>query len=94
VRHSFVLAHDRCNNAKSDYLASEGRLAGGVARNVESQKELHERLKAGGLPADLQASQQIAKWIYQQTEDMKGQVWVAGKVLRPLDPSWAACFAA
>ncbi|MFO0865010.1 MAG: HNH endonuclease [Gemmataceae bacterium] len=92
--HNFVLAHDRCNSAKSDYLASEKHLSAWVERNLTSHDELDERLSAAGLPADLQASQQIAKWIYQQTEDMKGQVWVAGSLLRPLDPSWAACFAA
>jgi hypothetical protein len=55
-----------------------------VNRNIKSNNDLRR----------IRCLQQIAKWIYQQTEDMKGQVWVAGSLLRPLDPSWAACFVA
>jgi 5-methylcytosine-specific restriction endonuclease McrA len=92
--HNFVLAHDRCNSAKSDFLAAENHLAAWVERNNEHQGELRDRLVEAALPCDLTAAEQIAKWAYQQTEKANGQVWVVDKVLRHLGPSWSACFAA
>ena len=92
--HNFVLAHDKCNNSKSDYLAAENHLAAWIERNREHQAELQERLIEAALPCDLTATVQIAKWVYQQTEKANGQVWVMEKVLRHLAPTWAACLAA
>jgi len=91
---NFVLAHDRCNGAKSDFLAAENHLAAWVERNRQQQVELHERLVGAALPCDPSATMQIARWVYQQTEKANGQVWVVEKVLRHPDPNWAACFAA
>lgn len=92
--HNFILAHDKCNNAKSDHLAAENHLEAWMERNRRNHVELQERLMAAELPFDLTAITQIAKWVYQQTEKANGQVWVAEKMLRRLDPGWAACFAA
>lgn len=92
--HNFILAHDKCNNAKSDLLAAENHLAAWVERNRDNQAELHERLLAASLPCDKIASIQIAKWIYQQTEKANGQVWVEEKVLRHLGPEWVRYLAA
>lgn len=92
--HNFVLAHDKCNNAKSDHLAAENHLAVWIERNREHQAELQERLIAAALPCDLTATVQIAKWVYQQIDKANGQVWVIEKVLRHLGPEWTKCFAA
>lgn len=92
--HNFVLAHERCNNAKSDFLAAENHLAAWVERNREHRDELHKRLVEAALPCDLTAVMQIAKWVYQQTEKANGQVWVTEKVLRHLSTDWSQCFAA
>lgn len=92
--HNFVLAHDRCNGAKSDFLAAENHLAAWVERNREHQAELHERLVRAALPCDLTATVQIARWVYRQTEKANGQVWVEEKVLRHLSAEWSQCFAA
>ncbi len=92
--HNFVLAHDKCNNAKSDFLAAENHLVAWVERNRVHQAELQERLVAAALACDLTATVHIAKWIYQQTEKANGQVWVEEKLLRHLGPEWAKCFAA
>lgn len=91
--HNFVLVHDKCNNAKSDFLAAENHLAAWNERNLDHQVELHERLLAAALPSDQTACVQIAKWIYQQTENAQGQVWVEKKVLRRLSPNWTEAFA-
>jgi 5-methylcytosine-specific restriction endonuclease McrA len=92
--HNFVLAHDKCNNAKSDFLAAEKHLEAWLLRNNSHQAELQERLAVAGLACDATASVQIAKWVYQQIEKANGQVWVHEKVLRHLDPDWARLFAA
>ena len=92
--HNFVLAHDKCNNAKSDFLAAENHLAAWIERNREHQVELQDRLVEAALPCDLTASVQIAKWVYQQTEKANGQVWVMEKVLSHLSTDWSQCFAA
>ena len=92
--HNFVLAHAKCNNAKSDFLAAENHLAAWVERNKEHQAELQIRLVEAALPCDLTATVQIAKWVYQQTEKANGQVWVEEKVLRHLGPDWAKCLSA
>jgi 5-methylcytosine-specific restriction endonuclease McrA len=92
--HNFVLAHARCNNAKSDHLAAERHLAAWVERNRRHEEELRARLEEAMLPCDMAAANQVAKWVYQQTEKANGQVWVAEKVLEHLSPVWPRCFAA
>jgi 5-methylcytosine-specific restriction endonuclease McrA len=92
--HNFVLAHKACNNAKADYLAAEKHLAAWVERNRLHQEELRSRLQEAALPCDLPATIQIAKWVYQQTAQANGQVWMAEKVLQHLSPAWPQCFAA
>ena len=92
--HNFVLAHVKCNEAKSDFLAAERHLAAWAERNARHRAELRDRLVAAGLPCDPAAAVQIARWVYHQTEAANGQVWVEGKVLKHLDPRWPACFAA
>jgi hypothetical protein len=91
--HNFVLAHDRCNAAKSDFLAAENHLAAWMGRNAAHRAELEERLTTAGLPCDAGATVQIARWSYEQTERSNGQVWVAERVLRHLGPDWGKCFA-
>lgn len=92
--HNFVLAHDKCNNAKSDFLAAENHLAAWIERNRVNQAEMQARLTAAALPCDFTATMQVAKWVYQQTDKAHGQVWVTEKVLRHLGPDWSNCFAA
>lgn len=94
IGHNLVLAHDSCNNAKSDFLAAENHLAAWVQRNRENDAELQERLSAAALPSDLLATVQIAKWVYRQAEKSNGQVWVQRKLLRHLTADWMTCFAA
>lgn len=92
--HNFVLAHQGCNHAKSDYLVAEKHLAAWVERNQLHQEELRSRLQEAALPCDLLASVRIAEWAYQQTEKANGQVWVLEKVLQHLGPTWRQCLSA
>jgi 5-methylcytosine-specific restriction endonuclease McrA len=91
---NLVLAHDQCNRAKSDYLAAEEHLAAWAGRNRLHREELQARLREAGLPCDWPAANQVARWVYQQTERTNGQVWVAKKVLRHLGPDWPQCLSA
>lgn len=92
--HNFVLAHNQCNNAKSDYLAAEKHLAAWAERNRLNKEEMQTRLQEAALPCDFSASIQIARWVYRQTEKANGQVWMMEKVLQHLTPSWAQCLSA
>ncbi len=86
--HNFVLAHPRCNNAKSDYLAAEQHLQCWADRNRTRSQEMAERLAAAGLPSDSSASMQITEWAYEQVEKAHGQVWVNDAVFLHLGPTW------
>jgi hypothetical protein len=94
IGHNFVLAHDKCNNAKLDYVAAEQHLAAWAERNRVHQAELQERMHKAALPYDPAAAVQIAAWVYQQTEKANGQVWLEKKVLQRLGPTWRQCFVA
>jgi hypothetical protein len=92
--HNLVLAHNHCNKAKSDYLAAEKHLCAWVERNRLHGAEMQLRLQEVALPCDLNATVQIANWVYQQTEKANGQVWVTEKVLQHLSPAWPQCLSA
>jgi 5-methylcytosine-specific restriction endonuclease McrA len=94
IGHNFVLAHDKCNNAKLDYVAAEKHLAAWAERNHVHQSELHDRMKAAALSYDPAAAVQIAQWVYQQTEKANGQVWLEKKVLQRLGSGWRQCLVA
>jgi hypothetical protein len=92
--HNFILAHDSCNNAKSDYVAAEAHLAAWAERNRVHQDELRTRLEGAGLPSDASSAIQIAEWVYHQTAKANGQVWVMKNVLQHLGPTWRQCLVA
>jgi hypothetical protein len=90
--HNLVLAHDRCNNAKSDYLAAEDHLAAWAERNLRA--EMDARLTEAELPHDLAATVRVARWVYGQTEEAGGQVWVAKGIMKQLSAGWSQCLGA
>ena len=86
--HNFVLAHPRCNNSKSDYLAAEQHLQSWALRNHERAKELEERLRDAGLSHDSSASLRITEWAYEQVEKANGQVWISDAMFQNLGAGW------
>jgi hypothetical protein len=86
--HNFVLAHSRCNNAKSDFLAAEQHLSCWAERNHVHASELKERMQDAGLPNDFTASTRIAEWAYEQVEQANGQVWLNDAVFQHLGAGW------
>ena len=86
--HNFVLAHPRCNNAKSEYLAAEQHLQSWAERNRSRSAELDERLRDLGLSSDSSASLRITEWAYEQVEKSKGQVWLNDAIIQHLGVGW------
>ena len=93
--HNFVLAHAGCNGQKADRLVAERPLLERwVERNGVHGGELVARFESVGVPHDLGASVQVARWAYGAVERVNGQVWVGGKVLEHLSGAWAGILAA
>ena len=92
--HNFVLAHDRCNGSKSDYLAAEEHLEHWAERNASLGQQLSDAYHASRLDHDADASVWIARWAYGQLDSASGDVWVKDKEFRPLSPNWVGLLAA
>jgi len=90
---NFVLAHDACNSAKTDYLAAEPHLETWCERNRAYGSEMDERFAVAGLPSDATAAEQVARWAYGHAERAGGTVWLTGKTLKRLDPRWCLALA-
>jgi hypothetical protein len=86
--HNFVLAHDRCNHAKSDHLASCEHLDRWCRRNAEHGDELAERFDAARLPHDWPTLRHVATSLYQLAEASGSMLWQRGKDLIAIDGRW------
>ena len=90
--HNFVLAHKGCNGSKSDYLASPHHLEQWMERNSIHEAILKNEFSLLAIEHDLDSSNQITHWAYEQTESSGGLVWAKKKSLQPLDTSWRSLF--
>ncbi len=88
TEHNFVLAHGRCNTRKGDRLAAEEHLARWSERNEAHGALLDDRFLDAGVPTDLDASRNVARWAYTEAERIGGTVWVEGSEVRPLIEGW------
>ncbi len=86
--HNFVLAHPKCNSQKSDHLAGPEHLEHWAARNRNDGLWLSQRFDTRGLFHHLDASIEIARWCYAQTESAGGLAWIAGRNVSSLTASW------
>lgn len=86
--HNFVVAHDRCNSAKSDHLSALRHLENWGLRNEKFSYELPRIFRETGTANDISLSRGITRWAYRQVEDRKGLVWVKGRQLIPLESGW------
>jgi len=90
--HNFVLAHRKCNGAKSGRLASEEHLSAWVERNVNHGIRMGAEFDRLGVAHSLDASVRIARWAYSRTASAGGSTWQEGNVLVPLPPEWERAF--
>jgi 5-methylcytosine-specific restriction endonuclease McrA len=81
--HNFVLADSRCNNAKSDHLASTEHLQKWWHRNEKTGKYLAREFDQIGVMHDLDASQRIAKWAYNRVSLVDGQTFKLPGIFEP-----------
>ena len=86
--HNFVLAHGRCNLAKSDHLAATEHLARWVERNHAAGDFLIEQFTKAKIMHDLGASRQIIRWAYGHAASTKASTWIKGAQLEPLSGDW------
>ena len=86
--HNFVLAHERCNRSKSDFLAHPDHLEHWVERNRRHGGELGKRFTEVGFQQDLECSLLVAEWAYEQGERSGSHVWLRDKVYERLSPEW------
>ncbi len=86
--HNFVLAHQSCNLAKSDTLASIKHLERWWDRNEIFGKELGASFDLKNLIHDIDATMEIGHWAYRMAERSGAQVWVAPDQYEKLGPDW------
>lgn len=86
--HNLVVAHNRCNMAKSDHLAAMPHLEQWVRRNRDFLYELDRIAGGAGLPHDGGAALKVTRWAYRQVSDRNGFVWDKKRGLILLDSAW------
>jgi hypothetical protein len=74
--HNFVLADDKCNSQKSNYLASEQFLDQWRERNHLHDQSIVQEISQLGFLTDLQRSHRVADWAYKQAIENKYLVWL------------------
>jgi hypothetical protein len=74
--HNFVLAHQSCNRDKLDRLAGLDYLDWWAKRNSEIGTELESEFRKSSLIYDLEATNKIARFAYEQAETTGSSVWV------------------
>jgi hypothetical protein len=86
--HNFVLAHQSCNNSKSDRLAAPEHLERWVNLIEVNGKTLTAEFDRNNILNDLDTSIRITGWAYQQTSEAGGMTWIKGNQLQPLTAEW------
>ena len=87
--HNFVLAHGSCNNSKRDHLAATPHLAKWVTRNRDNRTMIESYFNQKDISYDLEATERIAQWAYQQADNTGSDVWIdKGSEIQPLGNEW------
>lgn len=85
--HNFVIAHKNCNEAKSDKLAALPHFEAWRQRNWDNTKLLQEQFNRLRITHDLDASEAVASWAYQQAARAGALLWVRERQLVEFSPS-------
>jgi len=86
--HNFVLAHATCNRSKSDLLASPRHLANWWRRNMMQAASLTASFDSMRIPHDLNTTNGVARWAYQQAEFCGSALWDGRNTQIPADSTW------
>lgn len=74
-----MLADDKCNSQKSNYLASEQFLNQWLERNYLHDQLITQEVSQLGFLTDMQRSHRVADWAYRQAVENEYLVWLGGK---------------
>ena len=77
--HNFVLADEKCNSQKSNYLASQQFLQQWQERNHLHDQSIIGEISQMGFLTDLQRSHRVADWAYKQAVENEYLVWLGGR---------------
>ena len=77
--HNFVLADEKCNSQKSNYLASQQFLHQWQERNHLHDQSIVREISQLGFLTDMQRSHRVADWAYKQAIENEYLVWLGGK---------------
>jgi len=87
--HNFVLAHAKCNAAKSDLLADIPHLSAWTERNDRDRVALDVIFQGAKVLHDEPTTKRVAGWAYENAERSGGMVWRAGEAApRALAGNW------
>ena len=76
--HNFVLADERCNSQKSNYLASRHFLDRWRERNVQHDQLITQEIAQLGFLTKIERSHSIADWAYHHAIENEYLVWCGG----------------
>ena len=77
--HNFVLAHSKCNNAKSDHLAAEQHKDRWFEQNIIQNKKTITTELGSYFVCESGRSEAIATWAYQLAVQNQSPLWLKGK---------------
>lgn len=73
--HNFVLADDKCNSKKGNFLASDDFLSKWQERNEEQDLIIVDRISVLGFLTDKERSHKVAEWAYAQGKENNYLMW-------------------
>lgn len=89
---NFVVAHNKCNNDKSDLLAAERHLTSWLERNNRDGLEIQGQLQQLGFNGTADTAKHVAHWAYQQSLQQHAQLWIGIKSVEPIHSRVMGCF--
>jgi len=81
--HNFVLAHRKCNNAKSDHLAAEQHKERWFEQNIIQNTKTITTELGSYFVCEPSRSEAIATWAYQLAVQNQSPLWLKGKEFEP-----------
>ncbi len=85
---NLVLSHRLCNAKKRDFLAHPAHVESWHRSHVERAAELAQRLEAAKLPHDLERTQAVVWWAYEQGEAAGAHAWIRDDRFERLGAGW------
>jgi hypothetical protein len=87
--HNFVLAHQKCNRSKSNFLAGYEHLSKWHTRNQKLSQPLSARFDKDKIVHNLSATLEVARWAYSQAESAGSNLWLSsGSNFEEAGPNW------